>query len=302
MGIFNLRPYDWGDYLTIDDVVSEFTMHPPYTDIEASLFSKFKIEFFQPHNGATINFKAFVTQYSESFNSEWELMPVYGRMDPTAHFQRTGRRISLGWTAPASSEKEAYLNLQNASKLAKLMYPVYGENQGNDPFYGSFQDATELKAPPRVILRFSNLIKRGGTVGSSNSNISTAGLHGLILNYNFQPVLDDGFFDGVPEGFDNVALLPKTIAFSVSYLVTHRDANGWTEDGLWRGEQEFPWMPGSAPLSSNTALGEVGGTSGEACASIEGPEDTTQANRDECVAESNESIATDTEALVGAGG
>ena len=42
MGIFQLRPYDWGDYLTIDDVVNEFTMHPPYTDLEAHLFNKFK--------------------------------------------------------------------------------------------------------------------------------------------------------------------------------------------------------------------------------------------------------------------
>ena len=43
MGIFNLQPYDWGDYLTVDDVARHFGQNPPYLDVEADLFKKFKI-------------------------------------------------------------------------------------------------------------------------------------------------------------------------------------------------------------------------------------------------------------------
>ena len=80
--------------------------------------------------------------------------------------------------------------------------------------------------------------------------------------------------------------------------MTHRDANGWTEDGLWKGEQEFPWMPGSAPEPSSTILSE-GGTSSEEFCTLESLDDTTAAQRLECVAESNESIASDSNALMG---
>mgnify|MGYP003652336785 CR=1 FL=1 len=286
MGTFNLKPYDWGDYLTVDDVARHFGQNPPYMDVEADLFKKFKIEFFYPHTKATVAFKAFITQYSESFNSDYQVVPVYGRMDPTTHFQSTGRIISLSWTAPAASEEESLLNLQNASKLAKMMYPVYGPGQGADQFYGAFQDATELRAPPRVVMRFSNLIKRGGLPGQEPSNLATAGLHGIITNYTWQPVFEDGFFDGLPpDGFsNNAALLPKTMALSLQYTVTHRDTNGWSDSGRWLGDEGFPWLPGSAPTPGSTIFNESP-SADVICSGIEGIEDQTQANLEECSAE-----------------
>jgi len=292
VGIFNLKPYDWGDFITFDEVSRHLGQNPPYVDVEADLFRKFKIEFFYPHTSATVSFKSFITQYNESFNSDHQIVPVYGRMDPTTHFQSTGRQISLAWTAPAASIEEALLNLQNASKLAKMMYPVYGPGQGTDRFFGTFQDATELRAPPRVVMRFSNLIKRGGLPGQEPSNLSTAGLHGIIRGYNWQPVFEDGFFDGVPpDGFSsNVALLPKTLSLSISYLVTHRDTNGWSEDGEWLGDEGFPWLPGSAPQKESTLFTETGGND-VLCSGIDGVGDATEAALQECDAEVQELIA-----------
>jgi len=296
VGIFNIKPYDWGDYITVDDVARSLQQELPFVDVEEALFRKFKIEFFYPHTGAQINFKAFITQYNESFTSEYDVVPVYGRMDPTTHFQRTGRTLSLAWTAPAASVEEAYLNLQNASKLAKMMYPVYGANKGKDELFGTFQDATEMKAPPRIILRFSNLIKRGGLPGEDNSGIAAGGLHGILRSYNWQPVLEDGFFDGIPAPeFNQVALLPKTMAFSVSYLVTHRDTNGWSENGEWLGQQEFPWLPGEAPEPQSTFSNEAG-SDASACEHLVGPSDTTQAGLDRCSEQIEELLAADTEA------
>ena len=285
MGIFDLRPYDWGDFLTVQDVARHFGQNPPYVDVESDIFRDFRIEFFYPHTSATISFKAFLNQYAEGFSSEYEMVSVYGRMDPTAHFQRTNRSLQIAWTAPAASHEEALLNLQNASKLARVMYPVYGPGQGTDSIFGSFQDATEMKAPPRVVMRFSNLIKRGGLPGQDPNNLATAGLNGVIQNYNWQPVIEDGFFDGVPpDGVsNNVALLPKTLSFSISFQPIHRDVNGWAEDGRWLGDAGFPWLPGSAPTPNSTTFTEAGfsGTD-DGCTDLESALTSTAAAREEC--------------------
>jgi len=71
------------------------------------------------------------------------------------------------------------------------------------------------------------------------------------------------------------------MAFSVSYLVTHRDTNGWSENGEWLGEQEFPWLPGEAPEPQSTFSNEAG-SDASACEHLVGPSDTTQAGMDRC--------------------
>jgi hypothetical protein len=305
MGIFDLKPYDWGDYLTVQDIQQVFGQEAPYIDFEYELFKKFKLEFFYPHNGAKIQFKAFINNYSESFSSNYTPVSVYGRMDPTMHFQSTTRNLNLSWTAPAASVEEALLNLQNASKLARIMYPVYGPNQGVDAFFGPFQDATDIKAPPRVILRFSNLIKRTGTAGETTDNISTSGLHGVIQSYQWQPVGDDGYFDGPAPvlGSSSPALLPKTLSFSIGFSVTHRDTNGWSEDGQWLGDPSFPWLPGeSGPVTlsnQNRNSLDIGPSNiCEAAVTAVADEDGGQAALDECLAEIgvvSESISTELE-------
>lgn len=72
-----------------------------------------------------VSFKAFLTQYEDQYNSAWNDQETYGRMDPISTFQRTSRKISLGWDVPASSVDEAKNNLQNAEKLLSFLYPVY---------------------------------------------------------------------------------------------------------------------------------------------------------------------------------
>ena len=287
MGIFDLRPYDWGDFLTVQDVAQHFGQNPPYVDVESDIFRDFRIEFFYPHTSATISFKAFLNQYSEGFSSEYEMVSVYGRMDPTSHFQRTNRSLQISWTAPAASHEEGLLNMQNASKLARIMYPVYGPGSGTDSIFGNFQDATEMKAPPRVILLFSNLIKRGGLPGQDANSLATAGLNGVIQNYNWQPVIEDGFFDGVPpDGVsNNVALLPKTLSFIISFQPIHRDTNGWSEDGRWLGDEGFPWLPGSTPTPESSIFSEIGAAGPDACTALETIENNTEAALQECAAQ-----------------
>jgi hypothetical protein len=54
-----------------------------------------------------VEFKGFITEMSDNFQSSWDTEEVYGRMDPIGTFKSTKRTISLGWTVPAASLKEA---------------------------------------------------------------------------------------------------------------------------------------------------------------------------------------------------
>lgn len=305
MGIFDLKPYDWGDYLTVQDVTNHFGQAPPYIDFEAELFKFFRIEILYPHNSGKVDFKAFITNYSESFNSQYSPESVYGRMDQTMFFNSTQRNLNLSWTCPAASVQEAVLNLQNTSKLARMMYPVYGQEQGFNPIFGNFQDATDLKAPPRVILRFANLVKRTGTGGEDPQSIASDGLHGVITSYSWQPVIEDGFFDGIPPiaGASFPALLPKTISVSISYTVTHRDVNGWGETGEWLGDPGFPWLPGeprdTSYFGSGLSGADIGGL--DVCQDLgTALTEATEAGRLECVTETTEAIETEGFKLIGA--
>ena len=73
-------------------------------------FGQFMISFQHVATGKTVNFKAFVTEYNETFNSTWTPTSVYGRTDPIQSYTGTTRSISLTFDVPASSGGEAYEN------------------------------------------------------------------------------------------------------------------------------------------------------------------------------------------------
>ena len=65
----------------------------PYTDGSDALSTQFKynIEFFHMPSGESVSFKAFLTNFSDSFEADWGEEEVYGRMDPIMTFQGTKR-------------------------------------------------------------------------------------------------------------------------------------------------------------------------------------------------------------------
>ena len=77
----------------------------------------------------TVFFKAFVKDYSESFNASWTPTAVYGRTDPIQAYSGTTRKVTLSFDVPASSVGEAYENMGRVSKLVQMLYPTYIENQ-----------------------------------------------------------------------------------------------------------------------------------------------------------------------------
>lgn len=95
--------------------------------------------------GHVIEFPAFLTDFSQTFDATWNSENVFGRMDPIATYQGTKRSISLGIDIPAGSLEEAQDNLKRCASLTTMVYPAYSE--------GGI-----LSKSPLVRIKFANLI------------------------------------------------------------------------------------------------------------------------------------------------
>lgn len=188
-----------------------------------------------------VEFPAFLTDFSQTFDATWNTEDVYGRMDPIATYQGTKRTMSLGFDLPAGSIAEARDNLANCSMLTKMVYPVYSVNDrlikkdyvhntkpkgeqlrevskkgqyikyrnGKEPneTYGDlYQRGTNhvLSKPPLVRVKFANLIE-----------FSQKGLLGWITGLSWKPNLEMGMFT------ENKEFFPKIISISFSFNILH---------------------------------------------------------------------------------
>ena len=180
-----------------------------------------------------VQFPAFLTDFSQTFDATWNTEEVFGRMDPIATYQGTKRTMSLGFDIPSGNKAEAKNNLIKVQNLVKTVYPVYNNNA--------------LSKPPLVRLQFANLIKSdfGDTVAgaaettgdvtpsdkatntTAANEVTTAepkpakqtpnffGLLGWISGLSWKPNLEMGMFTQDGE------LLPKAISISFSFNVLH---------------------------------------------------------------------------------
>ena len=176
-----------------------------------------------------LQFPAFLTDFSQTFDATWNTEEVFGRMDPIATYQGTKRTVSLGFDLPAGSLDEAKKNLEGCSELVKMVYPVYN-SQGI------------LSKPPLVRIQFANLIKssigiktnieteeigettnteEGLTLNDTAITIKKTpkyfGLLGWISGLSWKPNLEMGMFTTGEE------LYPKVISLSFSYNVLHEE-------------------------------------------------------------------------------
>ena len=165
-----------------------------------------------------VSFKAFITEFTDNFASNWNSEEVYGRPDPIHTFQNTVRTINISWDVPSAGMAEAQENLAKASKMMRFLYPSYRQ-EGN---------ASTLTKPPLLRMRFTNLIKRDDTTG----------LLGKVNGFTFAPDFEVGFWDGHKHlqalGESNSTLYPKLLRFSCEFSVIHEHHLGWHDcTGLW---------------------------------------------------------------------
>ena len=114
-----------------------------------------------------VNFAAFLTDFSQTFDANWNTEEVFGRMDPIATYQGTKRTMTLGFDVPSGELLEAQQNLQRCANLVKMTYPVYEKGI--------------LSKPPLVRIKFANLIrgrllidKQGGNFGGGGGTVQGA--------------------------------------------------------------------------------------------------------------------------------
>jgi len=187
-------------------------------------------------SGNSINFKAFITSFNDTFSQNWNSQEVYGRADPIYNFKNTNRKISLGFKMVAASESEAYENLTKAQKLAQFMYPNYTDIDG----------AKTVSQSPLIRLQIMNLLQKTeehvkpldnptGEQLYNSYGIANEGQLGFFDNVTFNWNLennDTGVFHHLDSGGDaTTAILPKLIEVSIgSFSPIHEQHLGWDEN------------------------------------------------------------------------
>jgi len=175
---------------------------------------KLFLSFFHLASGREVNLKAFVTSFTQNFQSDWNMERVFGRNDPIMTFKNTMRKMGLSFKIPASTLSEAQTNLIRTNYLAKFMYPSYEvANRANT-----------IASPPLMRVRFSNLI--GDNTRGSSPHAQEAGLLVAVSSLTITPSFeDDGFFD-----VDTATLFPKLITVDMDLTALHEHDLGWDDD------------------------------------------------------------------------
>jgi hypothetical protein len=211
------------------------------------------ISFYHVPSGRTVYFKAFISAFTETYNSNFTPNEVFGRTDPIYQYKNTTRKISLTFVVPAASEGEAYENLGRVSALEQMLYPNYTD-VGN---------ALSLAQAPLVRLKVMNILQKAPveqpisfsgeelkvpgpeeqyTLYQSNAE-SNLGMLGVIDNLSVNHNLngDEGVFhkqrpvrneEGQIIRYENVpnTILPKNIELSLAFSPIHEQTIGWDGD------------------------------------------------------------------------
>lgn len=186
------------------------------------------IEIYHVPTDQSIKFKAFLTEFNDGFNSNWEDEDVYGRNDPISAFKNTKRTLTLGFDVPAASEQEAIENQQKLSLFQEMLYPTYSDQNGG---------ASTINANPIFKIKFQNLIQNANGKG----NAKTGGLLGKISGFQHRPDIESGFFD-ILNTESGPALFPQQFNIEFEFTVLHQHRLGWT-NGQPRSEEfrKFPY-------------------------------------------------------------
>ena len=147
-----------------------------------------------------VYFRAFLTDLSQTFSSNWTTEEVYGRIDNMATFNSTKRTISLAWDVPAADEDEAQKNLEKCNILTQMTYPSY--------FKSAEANFKVIGKNPLVKVKFGNLV----------SDSDDKPLLGWIDSISWKPSLDMGMFNSNSGEF-----YPKVISLSFNLNVLHQE-------------------------------------------------------------------------------
>ena len=238
----------------------------------------------------TVKFEGWVTEFSDTFNSNWSSTPVYGRMDPLATFEGTQRTITLSFDVVSDGIGTAVQNLQNINTFIEFLYPMYDSHFKNEKgtlTRKSRRAQTTLKAAPLLGIKWTNLFNaannRSFLYGYVQGGVSYApdmAQGGFILKKGQGEPIDQQLS---PEQRINIAkdyfdieeiaasdannisqtktiqvkknsYIPKKVSLNFTFNVLHTHLVGWDEVGIFGGSagitNKFP--------NSNTSDAVIG--------------------------------------------
>ena len=204
-----------------------------------------------------------VAKFQDNFTPTFNKENVYGRMDPIATYQGTGRTIDLTWAIDITSIKSETQGLLRAvGDLAKFMYPVY-----QDKYFNKLGTGT-LVAPPLLRFRLDNamnqnlgLMKRGIAPSTEHrtpaGQVLGRGLLGIVDSFKYLT-----FVTGLQGGELNVTrlldkdnqlkIVPTHVEVSFGITILHEEGKvGWVWSG---GEGSISSMPDEAGLGVTATL------------------------------------------------
>ena len=210
------------------------------------------ISFQHVPTGKSVEFKAFITTFNETYSSDWAQETVFGRVDPIYNFKMTTRTISLAFKVPAFSESEAFENLGKVQRLAQFLYPNYtdlGEAQtiSQGPLVrlkvmNLLQDASHKKSSPTLkpnegyYESYKSAASATTAPGQQPNKELDRGLLGIIDNlsigHNLEN-LDAGVFQ---KGINTI--LPKLLEINLGFKPIHEQPLGWGQKNKNFGGEE----------------------------------------------------------------
>jgi len=214
------------------------------------------ISFYHMPSKIAVYFKAFITNFNETFASDWAQESVYGRADPIYMFKQTRRSINLAFKIPASSKKEAYENLARVQALAQFLYPTYVRAD----------EAQTITQSPLIRLKVMNLLRNtaeGATASDADGYSAVCG--GSVAANGILGVIESVAIDhslAAPDGVVEMGgstILSKIIEVNLNFSVIHEHSLGWDEEGKF----QTPAFPYGAAAGETVTRAEEAALNGD---------------------------------------
>jgi len=232
------------------------------TDAKAN-YGQFVLSFQHIASTKTVFFKAFVTEYTETFSPSWTATTVYGRTDDIQTYGGTKRTISLAFDVPAGSQGEAYENLGRISKLVQMLYPTYLLDGDGAPTIQGQSPLVRVKMMNLVTKERLTTAQLTGNESDSQIALTTKatsqrrnialGTHmladnispqELLQNYRTTPLPSMGVLAAISNftyrsDLTKIAIfekapntiLPQAITVNLAFSVIHEEVLGWDDKG-----------------------------------------------------------------------
>ncbi len=193
-------------------------------------------------SGKNVYFKAFITAFNESYSSDWNEEPVFGRADPIYTFKQTTRKVTLTFVAPAATISEGFENMGRTQKLLSFLYPNYTD----------VDNALSISQSPLIRLKVMNLLSTtknqdtrviDGTFDEATNfdgafHPQAEGTLGVISNVSVNHNLDNP--DSGVFHTNSGVIIPKLLEISIEFSVIHELHLGWNEQDNFS-DHRFPY-------------------------------------------------------------